>query len=356
MPQLPVIDIAALHEMRSADDVARTAAHLDAACREFGFFYAEGHGIADAAFERLEAASRRFFALAEDDKARIAMAKGATAWRGWFPLGGELTSGLPDRKEGLYLGEELGPDDPRVEAGWPLHGANLWPDGVPELRPAVEAYLAMAIAAAEALMRGMAVALGLPPDHFAGRLTRRPTLLFRIFRYPANDPAASAPGFGVGEHSDYGLLTLLGQDARGGLEVRTRAGWIDVPPRGRALVINIGDMFERLTLGRYRSAPHRVINRSGGTRLSYPLFFDPDFAATVEPLPIAGEAAARDEARWDGVDVHAPIRTYGDYLIEKVGKVFPELAEKSLSRRHRLGAAGDFAEDEPHDDHHHHRL
>lgn len=329
MRTLPVIDISALHDMCSPEEVARTAAALDGASREFGFFYAEGHGIPDALFDRLEAASHRFFALPEDDKAGIAMAKAGTAWRGWFPLGGELTSGLPDRKEGLYLGEELGPDDPRVQAGWPLHGANLWPDRLPELREAVEDYLAAAVAVAEALMRGLALALGLPSDHFAERLTRQPTLLFRIFHYPPGEPAE--PGFGVGEHSDYGLLTLLGQDAQGGLEVRTRdGGWIDVPPRRRALVINIGDMFERLTLGRYRSAPHRVINRSGKARLSYPLFFDPDFAATVEPLPIASEAA-RNEPRWDGIDVHAPIGTYGDYLIGKVGKVFPELAEQSLA-------------------------
>lgn len=328
MATLPVIDISALRT-GSPEACETVAAQLDAAAREYGFFYAEGHGIDDALFDRLEAVSHRFFALPEDEKAHIAMAKGSTAWRGWFPLGGELTSGLPDRKEGLYLGEELGPDDPRVRAGWPLHGANLWPEALPELREAVDAYLTAAIDAAEALMRGMAVALGLAPDHFAARLTRQPTLLFRIFHYPPGVP--DEPGYGVGEHSDYGLLTLLGQDHHGGLAVRARNGsWIDVPPRDRALVINIGDMFERLTLGRYRSAPHRVINRSGRDRLSYPLFFDPDFAATVEPLPIGGEAE-RDPARWDGVDLHAAIGTYGDYLIGKVGKVFPQLAEQSLT-------------------------
>ena len=118
MRTLPVIDISALHDMRSSEGIAQATAALDAASREFGFFYAEGHGIPDALFDRLEAASHRFFALPEHDKAGIAMAKAGTAWRGWFPLGGELTSGLPDRKEGLYLGEELGPDDPRVQAGW----------------------------------------------------------------------------------------------------------------------------------------------------------------------------------------------------------------------------------------------
>lgn len=330
MPTLPVIDISPLRAPEPGEALARTVAQIDAACREFGFFYAEGHGIADALFERLESASRQFFALPEDEKARIAMARGGSAWRGWFPLGGELTSGLPDGKEGLYLGEELGPGDPRVQAGWPLHGANLWPEAIPALRAAVEDYMAAAIRAAATLVRGMALALGLSSDHFSARLTRHPTLLFRIFCYPPDDPSAEAPGFGVGEHSDYGLLTLLGQDLLGGLEVRTRDGWIDVPPRGRALVINIGDMFERLTLGRYRSAPHRVVNRSGKLRYSYPLFFDPDFAASVEPLPLTDETVQAG-ARWDGVDLHAPIGTYGDYLIGKVGKVFPELAGKSLA-------------------------
>lgn len=326
MTGLPVIDIGPLLAMDDAAAAERAAAAIGAASAEYGFFYAEGHGIADALFARLEAASHAFFALPEADKAAIAMAKGGTAWRGWFPLGGELTSGRPDRKEGLYLGEELGPDDPRVAAGWPLHGANLWPGGLPALRGAVEDYLAASVAAAEALMRGMALALGLPADHFAAGITRRPTLLFRIFHYP---PDGAPDDLGVGEHSDYGLLTLLGQDAHGGLEVRAADGsWIAVPPRGHALVVNIGDMFERLTRGRFRSAPHRVINASGRKRLSWPLFYDPDFAASVDPLPVP--ATTRLLPRWDGVDVHQAGGTYGDYLIGKVGKVFPGLAGKAL--------------------------
>jgi isopenicillin N synthase-like dioxygenase len=333
MTGLPVIDIAPLRGMGDPAAVMRTAEAIGAASRTYGFFYAEGHGMADALFERLEAASRLFFALPEADKAAIAMRRGGIAWRGWFPLGGELTSGLPDQKEGLYLGEELGPDDARVKAGWPLHGANLWPETLPILRQAVDGYLAAAVATAETVMRGMALALGLRPDHFAAGITRRPTLLFRIFRYPRADEApAASQRYGVGEHSDYGLLTLLGQDMQGGLEVRAGSGdWIAVPPRGRALVVNVGDMFERLTRGRFRSAPHRVINRSGVERLSYPLFYDPDFAAPVDPLPVAEAAAARTIPRWDGIEIHDLRGTYGDYLLGKVGKVFPELAGRVLT-------------------------
>lgn len=326
MTALSAIDIGPLLAMDDLAAVERTAAAIGAASAEFGFFYADGHGIADALFDRLEAASHVFFTLPEAEKAAIAMARGGTAWRGWFPLGGELTSGRPDRKEGLYLGEELGAGDARVAAGWPLHGANLWPEGLPDLRAAVEDYLAEAVAAAAALMRGMALALGLSADHFATGLTRRPTLLFRIFHYP---PGAAPGDLGVGEHSDYGLITLLGQDAHGGLEVRAADGsWIAVPPRGHALVVNIGDMFERLTRGRFRSAPHRVLNASGCDRLSWPLFYDPDFAAPVDPLPVP--ATTRLLPRWDGVDVHGAAGSYGDYLIGKVGKVFPELAGKAL--------------------------
>lgn len=124
---------------------------------------------------------------------------------------------------------------------------------------------------------------------------------------------------------------MLGQDDKGVLEVRTRDGWIDVPPLGDALVINVGDMFDRLTRGRFRSAPHRVVNRAGVSRYSFPLFFDPNFVAAVEPLPIGG-AAARGEARWDDVDLYAPIGTYGDYLLGKVSKVFPKLAGAKLRR------------------------
>ncbi len=77
--------------------------------------------------DRLDAQARTFFALDEDEKAKIAMPFAGRAWRGWFPVGGELTSGTPDRKEGIYFGSELGPDDPRVQAGIPLHGSNLFP-------------------------------------------------------------------------------------------------------------------------------------------------------------------------------------------------------------------------------------
>src|SRR5262245_20709464 len=126
---VPVIDLA-------TSDRDAVAARLDAAASEFGFFYVTGHGIDPALVRSVLELSRSFFARPEDEKSRIHMSSGGRAWRGYFPVGGELTSGRPDLKEGIYLGEELSEDDTRVRAGLPLHGRNLFP-GVPGFREAI---------------------------------------------------------------------------------------------------------------------------------------------------------------------------------------------------------------------------
>ena len=139
------------------------ARQIEAACREHGFFYVTGHGVAPDLLARLAAACAAFFELPLADKMEIAMAHGGPAWRGYFPVGAELTSGQPDLKEGLYFGAELGDEDPRVRAGLPLHGRNLFPRQVPGLRDAVLAYLDALTALAQAVLRGVALSLGLEP-------------------------------------------------------------------------------------------------------------------------------------------------------------------------------------------------
>ena len=318
-----------------ADAAARqaVAGAIAEACEAHGFFYLVGHGIGSDVLTALEAQSRRFFALPPARKMAIEMGRGGRAWRGYFPVGGELTSGRPDLKEGLYLGTDLPADHPRVKAGLPMHGANLWPDEVPELKTAATAYMDGAARAAAKLMEGVSLSLGLDDRYFARAYTGEPTILFRIFHYPASRPSGAeyAQSWGVGEHTDYGLITLLAQDRHGGLQVKTPGGWIEAPPMEGALVCNIGDMLERLTGGRFRSTPHRVRNESGEDRLSFPLFFDPDFLAPMKPLPAVATDAARRDAdrdraeRWDAASVHDFEGAYGDYLLGKVAKVFPQL-------------------------------
>ena len=331
-PSRPVIQMEALFDPDDGDGRARVARELAAACAAHGFFYLQGHGVTKVVLADLEEQSRLFFALPQAEKLKIAMIHGGRAWRGYFPVGAELTSGRPDLKEGLYLGTELAPDDPRVLAGTPLHGANLWPAATPGLRPAVTAYISAATRAAAALMEGVSLSLGLEADHFSRVYTREPTVLFRIFRYPAPaSTAEAAASWGVGEHTDYGLLTLLAQDRHGGLEVKGPRGWIEAPPIEGALICNIGDMLERLTHGRFRSTPHRVRNTSGHDRLSFPLFYDPDFKAEMVPLPnLDPGAATTTNERWDGARLDEVEGAYGDYLLSKVGRVFPELFDAAL--------------------------
>src|SRR5215468_10682468 len=140
--ELPVIDVAPLTDGGQGAAGAAVAERIQAACRDRGFFYVTGHGVPAELLGQLADASAEFFALPVADKLEIAMERGGRAWRGYFPVGGELTSGQPDLKEGLYFGTELPDDDPRVQAGLPLHGRNLFPAQVPRLGDLVLAYLA----------------------------------------------------------------------------------------------------------------------------------------------------------------------------------------------------------------------
>jgi len=179
-----------------------------------------------------------------------------------------------------------------------LHGPNLWPE-IPGFREAVLAYLDALSALGQALMGGFAMGLGLPERYFAEHGTGDPLLLLRFFNYPTQPAPSDLPvQWGVGEHTDYGLLTLLWQDDVGGLQVRAGDRWFDAPPIPNTFVCNVGDMLDRMTGGRYRSVPHRVtVNTSGRDRLSVPLFFDPDFD-TPPVLKAYGEVYKYDPERW----------------------------------------------------------
>jgi len=325
LSHVPVIDVSAL--VAREGDRSRTADEIGRACRSSGFFYIVGHGVDEGLQRRLEKCSRQFFAQDLARKMEIAMELGGRAWRGYFPVGAELTSGKADLKEGIYFGEELAPNHPRVRTGTPLHGANLFPRDLPALRDTVLAYMDAMTQLGHALMEGIAVSLGLDASYFADRYTREPLTLFRIFNYPHELAVGDEPRWGVGEHTDYGLLTILKQDDAGGLEVKSPDGWIPAPPVPNSFVCNIGDMLDRMTAGHYRSTAHRVRNLTSRDRLSFPFFFDPDFDAAIRPIEEADATlvAADRDARWDRASVHEFEGTYGDYILAKVSKVFPQL-------------------------------
>lgn len=325
--RLPIVDMSRAHDAAPRTQIARD---LDAACREFGFFYLVGHGIDTPSVDALIATAREFFALPVEEKRRIHMSKGGRAWRGFFQLGEELTSGKPDGKEGLYFGIELSEDDPRVKARRPLHGRNLFPS--PELASAVLRYIDDVSRVGHAVMSLLAIGLGLVPDFFRTHYTQDPTILFRIFNYPRT--TAPDVDLGVGAHTDYGFLTLLKQDTVGGLQVRHGESWLDVPDVPDSFVCNVGDMLERVTRGRYLSALHRVRSSTTRDRMSMALFFDPDFDAVLAPIEhLSAASRPHTNVRWDDIDPHLTRTTYGEYLLSKVGRVFPALRDDALGMK-----------------------
>jgi isopenicillin N synthase-like dioxygenase len=326
MNQVPVIDVSAL--ILNSNAQYEVAQKIKDACTSYGFFYISGHGAPHELQQALEEKSKAFFNLPVEEKMKIRMALGGHAWRGYFPVGDELTSGRPDLKEGIYFGQELDLDDKRVKQGLLLHGKNLFPDNIPGFAETVLAYIDQMTELGHALIKGISLSLGLDAHFINSHYTADPLVLFRIFHYPpAKINHSIDAAWGVGEHTDYGLLTILKQDEIGGLQIKASSEWIEAPYIPNTFVCNIGDMLELLTKGFFKSTPHRVINTSGSGRFSFPLFFDPAFDTKIQPLPIAAHTINDKEIseRWDLANLHAFTGTYGDYITNKIGKVFPGL-------------------------------
>lgn len=203
------------------------------------------------------------------------------------------------------------------------------------MRDAVLGYQDAVAELAGHLLTGLAVGLlgEEHRDYFATRLASEPTRLFRVFRYPVHHFAPEADEWGVREHTDYGILTILKQDDCGGLEVRAGHGqWVQAPPVPGTFVVNLGDMLEMWTGGRYRATPHRVRNAAGRFRYSYPFFFDPSWDAKLDPIEDAlmGDAPSRPLPRWDGLALAAAQgSTYGQWVTSKVAQVFPGEAARA---------------------------
>lgn len=263
---IPIIDLSSKDEKELANSIHR-------ACILYGFFYVSNHGVSLDLQQGLEKTSHIFFSLTEDEKMTISMDKAGKAWRGYFPVMGELTSGKADLKEGVYFGEELSSSHPKVKAGIPMHGQNLFPQFPIEFKNTVLTYMDELTSLGHRLMELISLSLALPKNYIYNHLTSDPFTLFRIFHYPptSENVKKQAP-WGVGEHTDYGLLTILKQDEVGGLQIKSNNHWIEAPYIPNTFICNIGDMLEKLTGGYYVSTPHRVLNTSGKDRYSYPFF------------------------------------------------------------------------------------
>ena len=268
---------------------------LREAARDVGFFYLTGHGVPAALTRRVLATARRLFALPQAEKDAISMVR-SPHFRGYTRLGGELTGGEVDWREQIDIGPERAPADTQAGPGRPaylwLQGPNQWPAGLPELPGIIAEWDAALGAVARSLLRHWAASLGSPPDVFDAAFAETPATLIKIVRYPAT----AAGTQGVGAHRDAGVLTLLlAEPGSQGLQVRlgrNGGGWIDVPARDGAFIVNIGELLELATGGYLRATEHRVDLRHAADRISVPYFFNPRLDAQLPTLSLPPDLAA----------------------------------------------------------------
>jgi isopenicillin N synthase-like dioxygenase len=308
MKQVPTLDI-----RRYDSDREAFVAELGAAYREFGFCCISGHGIPAAAIDGAYDAFQRFFALPPEVKLRYHV-PGSGGARGYTPFGIETAkdSKHPDLKEFWHVGREL-PRDSKYADVMP---ANLWPDEVPGFREYGYGLYEALDALGTRVLRGLALHIGLAEDYFADK-TQFGNSILRPIHYPPIT-ADDIPNVRAGAHEDINFITLLVGASAAGLEVLTREGeWLPITTSGDAIVVNIGDMLQRLTNHVYPSTTHRVTNPQDGNarkpRYSVPFFLHPNPDVLLDVLPSC--VSAENPTRYG-----TPITAH-DYLLERLREI-----------------------------------
>jgi isopenicillin N synthase-like dioxygenase len=299
--------------LKDADrDPQAFADKLGRSFEEYGFAIIADHGIPDALIERAEEKARAFFALPDEVKRRYHVAGGGGA-RGYTPFGIETAKGAKshDLKEFWHVGRELA-------AGHRFRGHmpdNVWPEEIASFRDTFLELFDTFDRTGLKILKAIARYLGIDEDYFVDTV-RDGNSVLRLLHYP---PIEGEPGSHVraGAHEDINTITLLLGAEEAGLELLTKEGrWIPVSPNPGEMVVNIGDMLQRLTNGQLRSTSHRVVNppaeRRGFSRYSMPFFlhFRSDFL--IEALP--GTVPAGEQPRW-------PPMTADDYLQERLREI-----------------------------------
>ena len=275
---IPVIDLTGIDTSPEAVEAIGRA--MLGAAETVGFFYIRNHAIPEALIADVLRVSGAFFAEPIGRKRLVTVNDGH---RGFIAMGeAKMTGGTrPDLKESFVWGlDEPGPD------GIP---PNNWPAFMPDMRTVLMQFFHAGNRVGWSLLRAFAAALDLPHDRFV-RTVGRPISRGSVIYYPPQQPGMGAEQFGVSPHTDYGCLTLLHQDDTGGLQVQGTDGtWLMAHPIPGTFVVNVGDLLARWTNDRFRSTPHRVVNRSGRARLSTAIFVDPDRDTAIEPVLRSGE-------------------------------------------------------------------
>jgi isopenicillin N synthase-like dioxygenase len=293
-------------------DPQRFADKLGRSFEEYGFAIIADHGIPDELIHRAEDKAKAFFALPEEVKRKYLIPGGGGA-RGYTPFGIETAKGhkAHDLKEFWHVGRDLPPGH-RFRDHMP---DNIWPTEIESFKDTFQDLFATFDRTGLRILKAIARFLKIDEDYFIDTV-RDGNSVMRLLHYP---PIEGEPGSHVraGAHEDINTITLLLGAEEAGLELQTKDGrWIPVSPEPGELVVNIGDMLQRLTNGKLRSTSHRVVNppreRWGHSRYSMPFFlhFRSDFL--IEALP--GTVPTGEEPKW-------PPITANDYLQERLREI-----------------------------------
>lgn len=318
---VPTVDISPYVLDGTAEERRACAAAMDVACSEVGFVQIVGHGVPAAATDGLKRAMDAFFSQDLDAKKEYRTPPHIN--RGYAPpkseslslsLGVESSNRMNDFFEAFNVGTQSG-DFPDLDLPKDDYAQNVWPQNVDDFQPQVQAYFAEAGRVARVLTSVFADALGLPDGFFEG-YTDHSVDVLRMNNYalPAGtDVQLDGDLTGMGEHTDYGIVTVFWADQVRGLQVLDHDGvWHEVSPADDALLINLGDLMARWTGDRWMSTLHRVkppvVDGTIERRRSAAFFHDGNIDATVSAMPT--EKA--------GSTSYPPI-TVGEHLRAKLG-------------------------------------
>lgn len=279
MKHVPTLDIRRYDSDRDA-----FVAELGAAYREFGFCCISGHGIARELIDDSYDAFQRFFALPADVKMKYHI-PGSGGARGYTPYKVETAkdSKHADLKEFWHIGREI----PRDSTFADVMPPNLWPAEVPDFKPHGYALYEALDTLGTRVLCALALHIGLP-EHYFGDKTDQGNSILRPIHYPPIPDADNIPNERAGAHEDINFITLLVGASAEGLEVLSDGEWLPVTTEGDAIVVNIGDMLQRLSNHVYPSTSHRVTNPPNANarkpRYSVPFFLHPNPDVVLDPV------------------------------------------------------------------------
>ncbi|MFZ9709396.1 MAG: isopenicillin N synthase family dioxygenase [Steroidobacteraceae bacterium] len=250
-----------------------------------GFVIITDHGISQTLIDSFLTTYQKFFAWPDAQKRRYHVAGGGGA-RGYTPFGIETAKGSThsDLKEFWHVGRELPASHPYRH----YMADNVWIDELAGFRDISAAMFEAFDLTGRRLLTAIARSLGLDRHYFEDKVQLGNSVL-RVIHYPPM-PAQPTESVRAGAHEDINVITLLLGAEEPGLQVLTRQGdWLGVNPPPGSMVVNVGDMLQRLTNGQLRSTTHRVVNpasdRARHARFSMPFFlhFNPDFPIAALP-------------------------------------------------------------------------